>query len=437
MNALSRHKVVFVSGLGLACSMSMSRGLVSALGGVASSAASAIQQAIHSPPDPSRYVHTPEARLRQSIIIIRHGDRAPISERAGDNMIVDAERWRERLPSAAAAAVCDAAFPVAGPKEAVDVGKVPLGALTSTGAHQCFQVGANIRARLERFAPHLLPNASSHLAVRATNIRRTQVSVQNLLLGLLGRESLGRLNDAPPPPFTVPISVRQIEYETMLPNPSACPKLRRRWDTVRAQTSLAEVGTEDAVLLAAAKAILGYPEGEDFRLDQAREVLVCAVAHDDPRPAAMTDEMVLKLMRLNAKRWFVRFADPIVARLGMGLLVDEIETRLTAAATAASATAASSSTAASSTAASSTAASSASASVDDDEATRPPRCVLFSGHDSTLVPLLAALGLTEPHEWPQYAGSITIELADLAAAPGASLVRSVIEWGNVTDAECD
>jgi hypothetical protein len=318
----------------------------------------------------------------------------------------------------------------------VDVGKVPLGALTSTGAHQCFQVGANIRARLERFAPHLLPNASSHLAVRATNIRRTQVSVQNLLLGLLGRESLGRLNDAPPPPFTVPISVRQIEYETMLPNPSACPKLRRRWDTVRAQTSLAEVGTEDAVLLAAAKAILGYPEGEDFRLDQAREVLVCAVAHDDPRPAAMTDEMVLKLMRLNAKRWFVRFADPIVARLGMGLLVDEIETRLTAAATAASATAAASSTAASSSAASSTAAS-ASVDDDDDEATRPPRCVLFSGHDSTLVPLLAALGLTEPHEWPQYAGSITIELADLAAAPGASLVRSVIEWGDVTGAECD
>ena len=194
---------------------------------------------------------------------------------------------------------------------------------------------------------------------------------------------------------------------------------------MRAQTSLAEEGTEDAVLLAAAKAILGYPEGEDFRLDQAREVLVCAVAHDDPRPAAMTDEMVLKLMRLNAKRWFVRFADPIVARLGMGLLVDEIETRLTAAATAAS-----------STAASSNAASSA-ASVDDDEATRPPRCVLFSGHDSTLVPLLAALGLTEPHEWPQYAGSITIELADLAAAPGASLVRSVIEWGDVTGAECD
>ena len=399
----SRHKVVFVSGLGLACSMSMSRGLVSALGGVASSAASAIQQAIHSPPDPSRYVHTPEACLRQSIIIIRHGDRAPISERAGDNMIVDAERWRERLPSAAATAVCDAAFPVAGPEQAVDVGKVPLGALTSTGAHQCFQVGANIRARLERFAPHLLPNASSHLAVRATNIRRTQVSVQNLLLGLLGRESLGRLNDAPPPPFTVPISVRQIEYETMLPNPSACPKLRRRWDMVRAQTSRAEEGTEDEVLLAAAKAILGYPEGEDFRLDQAREVLVCAVAHDDPRPAAMTDEMIHQLMRLNAKRWFVRFADPIVARLGMGLLVDEIETRLTAAATAAS----------------STAAFSSAASVDDDEATRPPRCVLFSGHDSTLVPLLAALGLTEPHEWPQYAGSITIELADLAAAPGA------------------
>ena len=60
MHALSRRcttqKIVFVSGLGLACSMSMSRGLVSALGGVegaSSAAGAALQRAIHSPPDPS------------------------------------------------------------------------------------------------------------------------------------------------------------------------------------------------------------------------------------------------------------------------------------------------------------------------------------------------------------------------------------------------
>jgi len=229
------------------------------------------------------------------------------------------------------------------------------------------------------------------------------VSVQNLLFGLLGRaqptgEAAGSGERAATaaPDFVVPITVRPLEAETMLPNPKRCPALAKRWDEVRAATSAEEKGTPDEALLLFASEELGYGAGE-FRLDQAREVLVCARAYGDSLPEQMTDEVLLKLMRLNAQRWFIRFADPIVARLGMGLLVHEIQARLDMAASAGA---------------------SADADSDASSGLAVPRCVLYSGHDSTLVPLLAALGITRPHEWPQYAGSISVELAELPALPG-------------------
>ena len=359
---------------------------------------------IYAPPNHLLYVHTPEAHLRQTIVLHRHGDRAPIAKSAGENLVMDPDRWRARIPTAAVAAACDASFPVAGPSEPIDANSVPFGALTIAGSKQCFDLGATIRERLERVAPHLLPNASSHLAVRATNIRRTQVSVQNVLFGLLGREQPGATRDgagagADADAFTVPVTVRELPLETMLPNPKKCPALQRRWDEMRAYTTESEKGTEDEELLAWTAGALGYGEGE-FSLDQAREVLVCATAYGDPLPDAFTDEVVLKLMRLNAKRWYVRFGDATVARLGMGLLVHEIEMHLAAAAA-------------------------PQAAVEGGKAPPPPpRCVLYSGHDSTIVPLLAALGLTFlEHEWPQYAASLSIELADLQAAPGGLACR--------------
>lgn len=432
MYALSSHHharpIVLVSGLtGLIMpAMGMTRTVVTALGpGPANSAswsASLLEHAIYTAPNPALYVHTPEARLRQAIVVIRHGDRAPISDRAGGNLVVDPDTWQSRLPSAAVAAACDAAFPVDGPPEPVDADAVPFGALTLTGSRQCFELGSALRARLLRSAPHLVPQNASHLAVRATNIRRTQVSVQNLLFGLLGRAqpTEDTLGAAATPVGTqgFAVTVRPLERETMLPNPKACKALKERWDVVRAQTNREERGTDDEALLDAAKEMLGYADDDEFRLDQAREVLVCAKAYGDAVPPAMTEEMVYQLMRLNAKRWFVRFADPVVAKLGMGLLVHEIEGRLSAAAEAAPPTAI-----ADGTAPPPGAASSQSDSAEEAEA--PPRCVLYSGHDSTLVPLLAALGLTDTDEymWPPYAGSITIELADVPAARGELACR--------------
>ncbi len=50
--------------------------------------------------------------------------------------------------------------------------------------------------------------------------------------------------------------------------------------------------------------------------------------------------------------------------------------------------------------------------------------VLLSGHDSTLVPLLASLGLFEPH-WPPYAAHVRIEVAHRRGGEGVTLTETM------------
>lgn len=73
-------------------------------------------------------------------------------------------------------------------------------------------------------------------------------------------------------------------------------------------------------------------------------------------------------------RWGAVYGDAAVARLGMGRLLHEVDATLDAASRGEGA-----------------------------------RLVLISGHDSTIVPFLAALGLFD-NQWPPYAAHVRVEL---------------------------
>ena len=244
-----------------------------------------LERAIHAPPDPSVYVVPSNVRLMQVITVMRHGDRAPISESAGA-LAVDSATWSARLPSMREAAAWDQAFPVVGPSEAIDAGKEPFGSLTRLGAQQCRLLGASLRSRLLLYAPHLLPNASEQLLVRATNIRRTQQSAQNFLLGLLtdgesgegdgsgnrgGGGGGGRMTSegltAERTPI-VPIHVKRFENETLLPQPSECFALKQRMDELRAhEKQRGEISPPELAFLDQLGGMIGYDGG--IRIDQA------------------------------------------------------------------------------------------------------------------------------------------------------------------------
>ena len=128
------------------------------------------------------------------------------------------------------------------------------------------------------------------------------------------------------------------------------------------------------------------------RLDEASDVASCYVAHGDLLPAALSEEDVLAMLGLNTRLSRDTYSDPQVGRLGMGRLLAEIEGWLAAAARR------------------------------EPEA---PRLVLLSGHDSTLVPLLASLQLFDAaSSWPPYTAHVRIELAHArrGGAPAARLL---------------
>ena len=381
--------------------------LGAASGYESSSIGDRLRAAIYLPPAGLYTAPGDDFVLAQAIVVHRHGDRSPISHGAGSKMRLGASTWAARLPPAADLAALNASFPVRslpaasgavhGPADA------PFAQLTRVGGAQCVALGAAVRESLEAHAPHLLQGDGlrGRVLVHATARKRTQLSAQHVLRGLFGPE-LGTEHGAEHGPqrearlrVRVPVLVRPIDDEPLLPCPQSCGALKQRMRQV-STAATAAVEPEAQALMRHVGEALGYAKANATvalsRLDEASDVASCYVAHGDLLPAALSEEDVLAMLGLNTRLSRDTYSDPQVGRLGMGRLLAEIEGWLAAAARR------------------------------DSEA---PRLVLLSGHDSTLVPLLASLQLFDAAwSWPPYTAHVRIELAHArrGGAPAARLL---------------
>ena len=130
-----------------------------------------------------------DGELRQCIVLVRHGDRAPLTRDMGT--LVNAKDtesfWRECLPSPKAVARMDSRFPVQPHQSqliAWDEGEQPFSQLTAQGLAKITTLGCALR---ERFVSGCAPTNSSILnavvdpkevQVVSTNTKRTQQSSQ-------------------------------------------------------------------------------------------------------------------------------------------------------------------------------------------------------------------------------------------------------------------
>lgn len=156
------------------------------------------------------HIHT---HPQQIVVIARHGDRVPIARNVG-NVIKDSpaqqQLWKGKLPPQADIEAWRAQYGPTDPQlEPLDQNEFPYSQLTVRGAQELRALGAHLRERYVsklRFLPHSLEAGEERrVYARATNIRRTQQSAQNLLLGLYPEGSL-------------PIEVRPTPDETLYPN---------------------------------------------------------------------------------------------------------------------------------------------------------------------------------------------------------------------------
>ncbi len=138
------------------------------------------------------------------VVIARHGDRVPIARTVGKVIEDSPEQqamWQAKLPPTEEIAAWRARYPpLDSDMVPLDQDEFPYSQLTVRGAQELRALGEHLRRRYVGqlgFLPDSLgepkeqpPPPQPIVYARATNIRRTQQSAQNLLLGLYPEGSL-------------------------------------------------------------------------------------------------------------------------------------------------------------------------------------------------------------------------------------------------------
>jgi len=413
----------------------------------------------------------PQLALRNVVVIHRHGDRSQISREIGPAYPEDPKVeaiWTAAMPThdtlyamGGAAAPPDE-FLQSGSKDVKDAvytgwdrQNTPYGQLTDLGAQQLMTIGAELR---RRYVGTLLPadagDAASLLYCRSTNFCRTMQSLRALLAGLL---NVGASAFPPAPGARLPtILSRPKAKETMFPTADGpCPRMTERRADVFPPTLYHAKLPFYPALEAHMKETLGYtdkvswvtvkvracvsycqegtvPHELTIADVQSQEILTCYEAHGIPFPPGVSDDDADRVTELAGWMWGVLYKDDELNRYAIGRFLRELldvldvsvlhkvllfdlplnqatplcAIRITHRAP--------------------SPALPRQEPTDHSDMTcqEPAKMMFFSGHDSTLVPVLCALGLYDD-TWPPYASYLAIEVAESTAVAGDLFVRVI------------
>jgi lysophosphatidic acid phosphatase type 6 len=255
------------------------------------------------------------------------------------------------------------------------------------GSQQLIAVGKELRRRyVGKLLPKTLGEAVDMLYCRSTNICRTMQSLRSLLVGLydthtecehdneaiMSIKKQGLLHHLVPTIETRPRTKETLFPQADGPSP-AVTKLRL------------EIFPNDYLI----NHFPGYSElekkvGQIFGFTEkainwltVKEVLTCYSVHNIELPNSITLKDVEKITDLVGFMWGRIYGDDELNRLAIGRFIREMISDLES-------------------------------SLSESQLSCHVKMLLYSGHDSTLVPLLCALGIYDG-VWPLYASYITIE----------------------------
>eukprot|EP00850_Spirogloea_muscicola_P001979 SM000007S20939 [mRNA] locus=s7:1010975:1014583:- [translate_table: standard] len=296
-------------------------------------------------------------------VLFRHGDRSPVPL-TGQS---DGEIWERRLQRR--------------PVELEDRiykrgNEYPYGQLTTKGAREAQQLGMSLR---ERYAELLGPpedNPLMRTSIRSTDFPRTHLSGFFVLAGLLGSKEAAA---------KVPIVIWDDEAENLYNNDN-CKRGSLLWGKAwKAMTSPIQIADGSrhfvgwrAIYRPFAEAVRKfYHLDVDSRFPWVTAVdnLDCRQQHGDALPNGVTKKEIDELRHLLSVDHATTFSSQEVCQLAMGRLVDELCQSMASCV----------------------------------KGVSDLRYILYSGHDATLMPLAASLGIPCP-TWPPYSSYMCLEL---------------------------
>lgn len=319
--------------------------------------------------------------LQRVVVVHRHGDRTPIHADLGRALRATDEEnafWRSTLPPSNVVSRMYDAFGFVDANRLVDENNGSVrGKLTNAGVRELLDVGKGFRRRYVDDLQFLSgkPDTDVHeLRLRCTPMSRTIRSALSILTGMYPTCSL-RGTDAIRLGVELgdPTPKRPFDRATMWPFNRMCAlqsRLRKEYSNIDASV---ELRTRYDDLVEYYRPRIGFEPDAHVSLGGIMEVLVCREAHGYPVPTSLDNlsRRVTELKRFAFDARHERFCQHgDLLKLYVGRLLGEIV---------------------------------------DAMDTGSHKWTQFSGHDSTLIPLISVLNLPSAR-WPDYAANVVLEV---------------------------
>ncbi|KAJ2889765.1 hypothetical protein IWW38_004510, partial [Coemansia aciculifera] len=368
-------------------------------------------------PNDQAYSAVPDAKLELVQMLVRHGDRTPVHLIPNDNTTWTCDGVDENIylhgagqPETNTTGAFRQVIEIPawnhryGFANQVWRGSCDVGQLTDKGKSQHRELGSKLRSiyvdKLGFLSAQL--NDTNEIYARTTNVWRTKNSAESLLGALWPKRGIV-------PQATIPFHTYPKEIETMYGNSDACSKIRTLVSTITASDQYQAFLKEQGPLMAKLSGIFDV-SGSDWASSwdgyvdvlQARHCHAVALPCSDrasisgkAAPKCATAEDATQVLRNSHYEWTFKYRDHPLShnylRLGIGSLVGTLKDQMQA---------------------------------HIDGKTGGLKFALYSGHDSTISPLLAVLQASNRNMlWPPYASNILFEL--WKKGDGSRIVRVI------------
>jgi lysophosphatidic acid phosphatase type 6 len=265
----------------------------------------------------------------------------------------------------------------------------PYAMLSDMGVTQLIQVGEHLRERYvdSGYMSGEQSAGKDELYIRSTNMCRTLQSLRGLVAGLYSISGEKGHREVLHDSEALKVDTRPKAQETMFPNGGGpCSFLAQRRAEILTPESYHDSTRDYSGLESKMREVLGTSDEDSVNWITLKEVTTCHRVHGRKYITDITEEEEDRVSDIAGWMWGQLYNDDALNRMAIGRFLHEMTTDLT------------------------------------EPRLQNKKMLVYSGHDSTLVPLLCALRIYDD-KWPPYASYLTLELVTRQAT-GERFVRA-------------
>eukprot|EP00761_Pharyngomonas_kirbyi_P008379 gb/GECH01008390.1/.p1 GENE.gb/GECH01008390.1/~~gb/GECH01008390.1/.p1 ORF type:complete len:414 (+),score=73.68 gb/GECH01008390.1/:1-1242(+) len=317
-----------------------------------------------------------EYELQNVQVISRHGDRTPLSKLPGDTTtwycpsnvlsIVHPVPPQNKFPDLSVGRLYELSY-IDG--EEFLMGNCSGGELTEKGVKEHYDLGSEFRnLYVDKFKLLSSNFNQEEIYIRSTDKRRTRLSAQSQIIGLYPDDNLPK-NDR-----VLRLNVVDEKTEYMYPNHGFCPILSTLQDKITHSPEYIQYMQEHEPLREKLAQVFNVTPDELGTWTSLLDAFTCLQSHNKPIPGKISQHMIDEVYEISGWRMGAFVNNTDFVKYGVGKLVKELINNM------------------------------------EYSFKHPnPKFRLYSGHDTTIGPLLGALGIYN-NTWPPYTSHIVLEL---------------------------